>query len=49
MVEIHERGYNFFTEIWDFIKEKYQKLEEYFTLGSLKTEVLRKLFEDSKV
>lgn len=27
MVEIHERGYNFFTEIRDFIKEKWQKLE----------------------
>lgn len=48
IVDIQERSYNFFTEIRDFVKEKLKVLEEYLTLSELKSDVLRRLFEDSK-
>lgn len=47
-MDIQERSYNFFTEIRDFVKEKLKVLEEYLTLSELKSDVLRRLFEDSK-
>lgn len=48
IVEIQERYYNFFTEIMDFVREKYRKVEEYFTLKSLNSDLLRRLFVESK-
>lgn len=35
IVSIQERKYNFFTEVRDFLKEVWHKVEDYITLQSL--------------